>query len=58
MTSTHLRPSLSPSVPKKRPPKGRATNPTPKVANAATVAIAGFDWSKNRTLKISAVDSP
>ena len=32
MVRIHLRPSLSPMVPKNRPPRGRARNPTAYVA--------------------------
>ncbi len=53
-----LAPELSPRTPKNRPPNGRARKPTPKVANAATVAMAGSSCGKNRTLKINAVESP
>ena len=57
-TSTHLRPSLSPMVPKNRPPSGRATNPTPKVAKLATRAVPGSRLLKNSFEKISAEASP
>ena len=53
-TSTHLRPSLSPMVPKNNPPSGRARNPTPKVAKLAISAVAGSRLEKNSFEKISA----
>jgi hypothetical protein len=45
-------------VPKNRPPSGRATNPTPKVAKLATRAMAGSRLLKNNFEKISADASP
>ena len=46
-TSIFLRPSRSPKWPKTTPPRGRATNPTPKVANASTVPRNGLASGKN-----------
>jgi hypothetical protein len=40
-TSIDLRPSRSPKWPITAAPRGRATNPTAKVANAARVPAAG-----------------
>ena len=57
-TRTHLRPSLSPIVPKNRPPSGRATNPTPNVAKLATRAVPSSRLLKNNFEKIRAEASP
>ena len=57
-TSTHLRPSLSPMVPKNSPPSGRARKPTPKVAKLAIRAVAGSRLEKNSFEKISAEARP
>ncbi|MNR67401.1 hypothetical protein D3C85_1913650 [compost metagenome] len=56
--SIRLRPSLSPKWPKITPPKGRNKNPTPKVANAASVPIAGLTCGKNSRLNTSAAVMP
>lgn len=53
-----LRPSRSPKWPKMTPPSGRKRNPTPKVANAASVPIAGLTCGKNSRLNTSAAVMP
>jgi hypothetical protein len=40
------------------PPSGRNRKPTPKVANAASVPIAGLTFGKNWVLKTSAATMP
>jgi hypothetical protein len=47
LTSTCLRPSLSPSRPKKMPPTGRARNPTAYVENDSSVPVSGSLSGKN-----------
>ena len=41
-TKTGLRPTLSPRCPPMMPPSGRATNPTPSVANESRVPARGL----------------
>jgi hypothetical protein len=53
-----LRPTRSPKWPNTIPPIGRAANPTPNVANAASVPAAGLNVGKNCALKISAAAAP
>lgn len=56
--SIRLRPRRSPKWPKIIPPSGRKRNPTPKVANAARVPIAGLICGKNSRLNTSAAVMP
>ena len=52
--STHLRPSLSPMVPKNIPPSGRARKPIARVPRLATVPAASPSPGKKILPKISA----
>ena len=54
MSSTFLRPTVSPIAPKIAPPTGRATRPTPNVANAAMALSVALSVAKYCTLKTSA----
>ncbi len=54
LTSTCLRPSLSPSRPKKMPPTGRARNPTAYVEKDSSVPVSGSLSGKNSFGKTSA----
>ena len=53
-TSTVLRPCVSPQCPRTKAPIGRATYPTPKVANDATMATCGLSDGKKMFGKTSA----
>ena len=57
-TSTGLRPTRSPRWPPRTPPSGRAANPTPNVANAASVPVIGFAPGKNAVPKYNAAAVP
>ena len=57
-TSIGFRPILSPKWAKTTPPKGRAMNPTEKVANAASVPVSGAKFGKKSWLKTSAAAVP
>ena len=58
ITSIDLRPTRSPKWPKMMPPSGRATKPTAKVANAASVPAVGSTFGKNSSSKTSAAAVP
>ena len=57
-TRTGLRPTLSPRWPPMMPPSGRATKPTPRVANAARVPASGLALGKNAVPKYRAAAVP
>ncbi len=56
--STFLRPSRSPMWPMKKEPIGRATYPTPNVANDAMVAAVGLPSGKKILGNTSAAAVP
>lgn len=57
-TSTGRRPCRSPMCPNSTEPSGRATNPTPKVAKAASVPARGENVGKNSGPRTSAAAVP
>ena len=52
------RPMRSPRLPNSTAPSGRATKPTPNVANAASAAACGSSSVKKRRLNTSAAANP
>jgi hypothetical protein len=58
MTSVSRRPILSPRWPNRTPPSGRTRKPTPKVAKASSVPVAGSASLKNSLLNTSAAAVP
>lgn len=54
VTSTGLRPYLSPKWPETIPPMGRATKPTATVANELSAATTSLPVAKNVLLNTSA----
>lgn len=57
-TRTGRRPRRSPMCPNSTEPSGRATNPTPNVANAASVPASGENVGKNSGPRTSAAAVP
>ena len=57
-TKTGLRPSLSPRCPPMMPPRGRAANPTPRVAKDARVPATGLAPGKKAWPKYRAAAVP
>ena len=58
MISVSRRPMRSPRCPKRMPPKGRATKPTPNVAKATSVPAPGTASEKKRSPNTSAAAVP
>jgi hypothetical protein len=58
MIRVSRRPMRSPRWPNSTPPSGRTTNPTPKVANAASVPAPDPESLKNRSPNTSAAAVP
>lgn len=57
-TMTGRRPRRSPMCPNSTDPSGRATNPTPNVAKAASVPASGENVGKNSGPRTSAAAVP
>src|SRR5215213_10314666 len=57
-TNTGFRPKRSPMMPNRMPPKGRTTNPTPKVRNANNVPTTGSLFGKNSSPNTNAAAVP
>ena len=55
MNRTGLRPILSPSAPKNRPPSGRIRKATPKVAKVASIAVNVDPLGKKCVARIRAL---